>query len=418
MKKTLICLEKLDIGGVETFTITQIEEFVRRGIECYVLSKDGILREKLNNIKNVKWVEFDFKLERTLNHEKINELEKFIIKKKIDFIYVHQFSCIEYILPIALKHKIPYIAYLHNIVPKTCEWFMEHYEIYKTLFPIYFRYASKIIAITTRVYEEHINLFKLPKEKYIILNNSLDFSKYPDKKIEKLNMNFDKLLWFGRVSEQKRNSIEIGIEFYEYIKKYNKSAKLTIVGDGEILEEFKEKYSKKNIDFIGAVSDMTPYIEDSDILLGVDRCMLEAVASKKPAIICGYKKNIALVTPNIIKAAIKENFTGINLKDDKEEILKYNEKELKKIIEKNYSYVKEKLQITNSVYLDIEPMESINLDLNQIIENTNSNIEKICSLEKESKKLFLDNQRLYSLINRTFKQKIFDRITNFRKVGK
>lgn len=418
MKKTLICLEKLDIGGVETFTITQIEEFVRRGIECYVLSKDGILREKLNNIKNVKWVEFDFKLERTLNHEKINELEKFIIKKKIDFIYVHQFSCVEYILPIALKHKIPYVAYLHNIVPKTCEWFMEHYEIYKTLFPIYFRYASKIIAITTRVYEEHINLFKLPKEKYIILNNSLDFSKYPNKKIEKLNMNFDKLLWFGRVSEQKRNSIEIGIEFYEYIKKYNKSAKLTIVGDGEILEEFKEKYSKKNIDFIGAVSDMTPYIKDSDILLGVDRCMLEAVASKKPAIICGYKKNIVLVTPSIIKAAIKENFTGINLKDDKEEILKYNEKELKKIIEKNYSYVKEKLQITNSVYLDIEPMESINLDLNQIIENTNSNIEKICSLEKESKKLFLDNQRLYSLINRTFKQKIFDRVRNFRKVGK
>ena len=152
MKKALICLEKLDIGGVETFTITQIEEFVRRGIECYVLSKDGILRDKLNNIKNVKWVEFDFKLERTLNHEKINELEKFIIKKKIDFIYVHQFSCIEYILPIALKHKIPYIAYLHNIVPKTCEWFMEHYEIYKTLFPIYFRYASKIIAITTSVY--------------------------------------------------------------------------------------------------------------------------------------------------------------------------------------------------------------------------------------------------------------------------
>ena len=418
MKKALICLEKLDIGGVETFTITQIEEFVRRGIECYVLSKDGILREKLNDIENVKWVEFDFKLERTLNHEKINELEKLILKKKIDFIYVHQFSCVEYILPIALKHKIPYVAYLHNIVPKTCEWFMEQYEIYKTLFPIYFRYASKIIAITTRVYEEHINLFKLPKEKYIILNNSLDFSKYPNKKIEKLNMNFDKLLWFGRVSEQKRNSIEIGIEFYEYIKKYNKSAKLTIVGDGEILEEFKEKYSKKNIDFIGAVSDMTPYIEDSDILLGVDRCMLEAVASKKPAVICGYRKNITLVTPSIIKAAIKENFTGINLKDDKEEILKYNEKELKKIIEKNYSYVKEKLQITNSVYLDIEPMESINLDLNQIIENTNSNIEKICSLEKESKKLFLDNQRLYSLINRTFKQKIFDRIRDFRKVGK
>ena len=118
------------------------------------------------------------------------------------------------------------------------------------------------------------------------------------------------------------------------------------------------------------------------------------------------------------KTQKKENFTGNNLKDDEEEIFNYNEKQLKKIIESNYSFIKSKFHITNSVYLDIEPMECMDLDLNQIIENTNSNIEKICSLEKESKELFIDNQRLYSLINRTFKQKIFDRIRNFRKVGK
>ena len=134
--------------------------------------------------------------------------------------------------------------------------------------------------------------------------------------------------------------------------------------------------------------------------------------------ICGYKKNITLVTPDILEEAVKENFTGNNLKNDEEEIFNYNEQQLKKIIEENYSFIKSKFQITNSVYLDIEPMESINLNLNQIIENTNSNIEKICSLEKKSKELFLDNQRLYSLINRTFKQKIFDRVRNFRKVGK
>ena len=66
----------------------------------------------------------------------------------------------EYVLPVALKRKIPYVAYLHSVVPKTCEWFMEHYEIYKILFPIYFKYASKIIAITSGVCEENINLFK------------------------------------------------------------------------------------------------------------------------------------------------------------------------------------------------------------------------------------------------------------------
>lgn len=47
MKNALVCLEQLGIGGVETFTLTQVNEFNRRGIKCYILSRDGILREKL-----------------------------------------------------------------------------------------------------------------------------------------------------------------------------------------------------------------------------------------------------------------------------------------------------------------------------------------------------------------------------------
>lgn len=282
MKNALICLEQLGIGGVETFTITQVEEFARRKIKCYVLARDGLLAEKLKDLKNIEFVEFDFKLENRINTEKVEYLKKFVKEKKIDFIYVHQFSCVPYILPVVFETRIPYIAYLHNIVPKTCEWFMDHYDIYKVLFPIYFECASKIIAITDKVQQEHINLFQLPKEKYIIINNSLDFSKYPNKKVEKIKQPYNNLMWFGRVSEQKRTSIETAIKFYKYYKeKYNSNAVLTIVGDGEIFEEMKEKHQDKSIIFKGAVSDMIPEIEKSDILLGVDRCMLEAVASKK-----------------------------------------------------------------------------------------------------------------------------------------
>lgn len=155
MKKALICLEQLGIGGVETFTITQIEEFSRRKIKCYVLAREGLLLNKINGIKNVEFFEFDFKLENRLDKEKINWLENFVKEKKIDFMYIHQFPCIPYILPVAFKTKIPYIAYLHGIVPNTCEWFMNTYDIYKILFPLYFEHASKIIAITDKVKEEN-----------------------------------------------------------------------------------------------------------------------------------------------------------------------------------------------------------------------------------------------------------------------
>lgn len=416
MKRALICLEQLGIGGVETFALTQIDEFNRRGIKCYVLCRDGILRKHIDNKKNIEWVEFDFKLEQTINYEKVKELEKFITKKKIDFIYIHQFSCVEYLLPIILKKEIKYVAYLHNIVPKTLEWFMDHYELYKTLFPIYFQYASKIIAITDRVKEEHINLFKLPEEKYITINNSLDFSKFPDVPVPEINMNFDNLLLFGRIAEQKRKSIYTAVKFYKYIKeKHNKNAKLTVVGDGELFQEITEMYKNEDIYFKGAVSDMAPEIAKADILLGVDRCMLEAVASKKISVICGYKENTVFVTPDKLPDAIVENFTGINLKDDVDELFKYSKEDLEKILEENYQYVKKELAITDSVFLDIEDFVGPSESLLDMITNTNDYLQRIYDLEQEKEKLIRDINDIKFLVKKIFSKikyrikKIFSR---------
>ena len=206
-------------------------------------------------------------------------------------------------------------------------------------------------------------------------------------------------MWFGRISEQKRVSIDTAVKFFRYYKeKYNSKAKLTIVGNGELYDEMTEKYNDPSIFFRGAVPDMIPEIEKADILLGVDRCMLEAVASKKPAIVCGYKGNIVLITPQNIKDAIEENFTGINLKDDKDELCKYSEKELIEILNKNYSYVADNLAINNSVYLDIEPFQE-NSSLQSVFCGLNYYTEKINNLEKENKELYLKTQKLYKEIN-------------------
>ena len=415
MKKALICLEKLGIGGVETFTITQVEEFSRRNIKCYVLAQNGILAERLKNLKNVEFFEFEFKLEDKLDEKKIDWVTNFIKEKKIDFIYVHQFPCALYILPAAFKTKVPYVAYLHNIVPKTCEWFMDTYNIFKVIFPIYFEYASKIIAIADKVKEEHKTIFHLPDEKYMVINNSLDFNKYPDKLIKKISTPYKTLLWFGRVSELKRNSIETAVDFYHYCKEnYNQNIKLNIVGDGEIYTELVEKYQDPDIIFKGAVADMTKEIEHADVLLGVDRCMLEAVASKKPSVICGYNKNTVFITPENIKVAVKDNFTGANLEDNKEELFNYKGKELIKILNENYSYIEERLSIKDSVYLDVKPFQGQG-DLSELFNGTNTISTKIKELEKENKELYLKNQELYQQLNdlnRKLNKSVLYRIKN------
>ena len=358
MKKALICLEQLEIGGVETFTITQVEEFARRGIKCYVMARKGELSKRLKDNKNIVLIDFDFKLKNEIDFEKVKEIENIIKKYKIDFIYVHQFPCIPYILPCAFNLSIPYVAYLHNGIPGTIDWYNEYFSIYRSLFPLYFENADKIIAISDNAKKENQALFHLPNKKYIVIKNSLSFDEYPDIDV-KMPDKFSKLIWFGRTSKEKEGSIIGAIEFYKYVKSnYNSKAKLTIIGDGNILDEIKEKYSDEGIIFKGAVADVKPYIKKSDIVLGMGRCAIEGVASKKPTLICGYNKNVSLISPKTIKKCMNENFTARTLKDSKKELFEYSKDELINIIESNYSCVKENLSISNSIYLDIKPFSN------------------------------------------------------------
>lgn len=43
----LICLERLDIGGVETAVINQTIALIKKGINVVILAKEGIYKQKL-----------------------------------------------------------------------------------------------------------------------------------------------------------------------------------------------------------------------------------------------------------------------------------------------------------------------------------------------------------------------------------
>ena len=358
MKNILICLERLDIGGVETFTIAQVKEYAKRGIKCYVLSQGGLLEKKLRNLKNVELINFTFKIENKINNDEIKIIEKIIKNKKIDSICIHQYPCIPYLMPLILKYNIPYMAYIHSTVEGTFEWYMKTYPMYHVLFPMFFKNASKIIAVTEKAKKENQKLFDIDNSKYLIINNSIDFSEYEDIKINNNLQIINKFMYFGRLAPEKEKSIISAIEFYKYYKEnVNKEAVLKIVGDGVLLEELKTKYENEFIKFTGAVSDTIKELKKTDAVIGVDRCILEGIAAKRIAIISSYHGNIALVTPKIIEKEIEENFSGKSLDDNKDEIIQYSAEELKGIIESNYDKIKNKLSISNNIITTLEEIK-------------------------------------------------------------
>ena len=118
---------------------------------------------------------------------------------------------------------------------------------------------------------------------------------------------------------------------------------------------------------LGPKNNIKEYLEKADLLLGVDRCILEAIAMKVPAVITGYEGIKGLVSKNNINKALEENFSGDNLKTitiDQciKDIDKLKEKK-ERIIEDNYAIAREKLDCYKN-YINIP--ENTKIDFNWV----------------------------------------------------
>lgn len=394
MKNILICLERLDIGGVETFTIAQVKEYAKRGIKCYVLSQGGLLERKLKDLKNVELINFKFNIENRIDYEEIEKIEKLIKNKKIDSICIHQYPCIPYLLPLIFKYNIPYMAYIHSTVEGTFEWYMKTYPMYHVLFPMYFKNASQIVAVTEKTKKENSKLFNIDLSKYKVINNSLDFSEYEDLKINNNLKKINKFMYFGRLAVEKEKSIIAAIDFFkDYKEIFNENATLKIVGDGALLESLKEEYECEYIKFTGAVADTIKELNKTDAVIGVDRCILEGIAAKRIAIISSYSGNISLVTPKIMEKEIEENFSGKSLDDNKEELTKYSKEELKEIIKTNYKMIENKLSISNSIITELEDKD-MKIDPVELFKTFSKEQDIVNKLMENNYNLYQENIRI------------------------
>lgn len=377
-KSILICLEKLGAGGVETAVLSQTKAFLKMGYKVVVLAQEGIFKKKLEEM-GAKHIPFEFPLENNYNLAKAQEIIKIIQEEEITQVHIEQFPCILSAFPACQITGVPFVAYLHmapRVQEETIQWFLQQFDIYQTAFPAFFKMAYKIVAITESNVEYHSQLFSIDSSKYIVKHNSIDFEQYPYQDKENQKRSF---LLPARLSEEKLTSIKNGIDIFAcYLKKQD--AMLKIAGDGAKKEEVEQYILEKQIpieavEFLGSREDIPECMAQSDIILGVDRVILEAISCKRLAIITGYDFCKGMVLPNRLEEICKENFSGMNIENiTPEEIAtrleKLTREEITQIVEGCYQFAKDNLAIEQNVYVipdNIEMPKQINETLWQEI---------------------------------------------------
>ncbi len=147
---------------------------------------------------------------------------------------------------------------------------------------------------------------------------------------------------------------------------------------------------------------MKKYIEESDLVIGIDRCILEAIAMKRIAVISGYENLGQIVEEKNIETEIKENFCGRSLNIGKiDELAKiianFTKEEITNIVEKNYNQISKKLDINKNLYtVDInEYFYEINQDLIQNFIKLNTILGKEEEKQKEKSEEIWNNHIEY-----------------------
>lgn len=420
MKNVLLCNNKMGVGGVETVILNQVTAFTKKGYNVYVIAGKGIYSEKIEELGG-HFIECDFPEENEINIERINKIVRIIKENNITEIHIHKYQCVPLAMTAALMTGIPYIAYEHGI-RDTKKYYTWNYPMYKAIFPIYFRNAYKIIAITPKVAEFTQKDYNISKEKYLIIHNGIDFDIYKNDS-PKYEGNINKAVIVSRFSDEKLNTIFEGIDIFKKILDKYPNAKLEIIGGG-IEKNRIEKYltqiglycedgssDSKNVNILGEQSDVIKFLKKADLLLGVDRCVLEAIAMKVPAVITGYEGIKGLVTKDNIDLAIEENFSGdnmptIDINDCVNQIIEL-ENNRKEIIEENYKIAIEKLDCYKN-YINIPENVKVNvdwIDLMKILKRCSDFIEEqskdikgkyewIQKIEKENKELWEEKEKL------------------------
>lgn len=414
-KTIFLCLERLDIGGVETAVYNQAITLNEKGHKVVVLAKPGLYTEKLEE-EQILCIPFEFPVEDGYSFPKIKKMIELLKTYKADQVHVHQFPCIPIVYAACLMTGIPYVSYLHTgLLDKeyaVYDWFEHTFFIYKKAFPLFFGQAERIIAITPEAKEFHQKRYKIEEEKYQIIPNSLNFKTYETGE-ERKELALKKWFMISRFSKEKMMSIKNGIDlFIEYAnKKSNSSLQLTIVGDGEKrreLEEYCKEVNLRNhrIRFYGSSNEVPELMRDQDVVIALDRCVLEALAMKKIAIISGYQELKGIVNKENIEQELQENFSGKGLETKtKQEIIETIEsmslQDQKNLVDSNYQYIRTRLDANMNGYIIEKPIKKLissrekELLLN-FLRSENENMEKNKFMaEKEDNILNLKRELIY-----------------------
>lgn len=307
MRKKLNILQVYDymnLGGAETHIITLSKALKQLGHNVWIIGSNG---------PAVKWIkDYDLKfIDLPLNKlntqiESISRLISIIKDNEIDIIHTHPFNSQIISCLCGYLTNTPVVTTVHGAY-----WT-------SILRPEIGNLIEKVICVS----KETLDFCRkngIPYEKSILISNAVCV-KQVDFKHSFFENDKIKISYISRLDNDKIPSL---ISFLKSVPELQTrfDLEINIIGDGEKYKQIQEIVDKINtnvgskvINMVGGTTETEYYIEKSDIVIGVGRVILEAIALGRFAICLGNKYYPGIVDNKLLLKISNVNFTDRNSK--------------------------------------------------------------------------------------------------------
>jgi len=306
--KILLALMKLDIGGAETHVVVLSRHLTEMGYKVVMASNGGCFEKEIAGY-GVKHYKVPLHLPKlSYLWQSIWALRKIVREENIDLIHAHA--------------RIPAFATAFMGRPPHVRFITTAHYNFDYHFGLKYisQWGEKTIAVSQDIKEYLIKYFRVRENKIVVIPNGIDtnvFSPGTEAGKKKEKEDTVKITLISRLDGELANVALNLITACARVAGTAPAFKLAIVGDGDnrmkvekCARNFNANRGKEVVTLLGARTDVNKIMSASDLVVGVSRVALEAMACTKPVLLAGPQGFGGLMDRSNLKTFQEDNYTA------------------------------------------------------------------------------------------------------------
>jgi glycosyltransferase involved in cell wall biosynthesis len=301
----LLALMKLDIGGAETHAVVLARHLKEMGYRVVMASYGGCFEKEIASygVKHYRVPLHQPKI--SLLGKSLFALRRIVQDEKVDLIHAHA--------------RIP--AFVTAIMgrPKNVRFITTaHFNFdYRYGLKYLSQWGEKTIAVSEDIKTHLIRHFRVPAEKITVIPNGIDTASFrPDLPVER-NGEVTTVTYVSRLDGELASVALNLLSAFALVFDLAPELRLVIVGDGnrraeveKAARDFNAAKGGEFVSMLGARTDVNMLMAKSDLVVGVSRVALEAMACARPVLLAGPQGFGGLLDTEKMNFFQKDNFTA------------------------------------------------------------------------------------------------------------